>query len=173
MAGTRKSLFAGHRKGTIASDPRSESDTSNIRVLAQNLSQNLIVFRAATPDEIDAAFAAMARDRADAVMVNGDSFFARHLSQFAVLAARYRIPAIYNNRAYVLAGGLMSYGDDRTDTVRQAGIYVGRILSGEKPADLPVVQPSKFQFVMNLRTAKALGLPMPFTLRALATQVIE
>jgi putative ABC transport system substrate-binding protein len=131
------------------------------------------VLNATTIGEINAAFAMVARERPDALFVGPDGFFSSRRVQFAILAARDRIPAAYSNRNYVAAGGLMSYGTDLTDVNRQVGVYCGRILRGEKPADLPVQQQTKFQFVINLQTAKALGVQVPDKLLALADEVIE
>jgi len=130
------------------------------------------VFEAGTSREIDAAFAAIARERADALFVAPDAFFGSRRVQFATLAARNRIPATYSNRYYPEVGGLMSYGTDNSESARQVGIYAGKILDGAKPADLPVTQSSKFEFVINLQTARALGLDVPFSL-LLAAEVIE
>jgi ABC-type uncharacterized transport system substrate-binding protein len=131
------------------------------------------VLKASSSDEIDAAFAALAREPADALFVAPDAFFTSRRVQFTTLTARDRIPAAYADREIVEAGGLMSYGTDFTDMFRQVGVYVGRILKGEKPSDLPVVQASKFELVINLRTAKALHLAVPNSMQLLADEVIE
>jgi putative tryptophan/tyrosine transport system substrate-binding protein len=131
------------------------------------------VLKASTSREIEAAFATLGREPADALFVAGDGFFTSRRVQFATLAMRYAIPAVYSLREYVEAGGLMSYGSDDLDRFRQAGIYTGQILKGAKPAELPVVQSSKFEFVINLVTARALGLEVPNSIQLLADQVIE
>ena len=131
------------------------------------------VLNASTSREIDTAFATLLRERADALFVAPDAFFISRRVQFATLTARDRIPAAYADREIVEAGGLMSYGTDFTDMFRQVGVYAGRILKGEKPSDLPVVQATKFELVINLKTAKALGLDAPLQLQQLADEVIE
>jgi putative ABC transport system substrate-binding protein len=131
------------------------------------------VLNASTSEEIDTAFAGLVRERADALFVAADAFFISRRVQFATLTARDRIPAAYAEREIVEAGGLMSYGTDFTDMFRQVGVYVGRILKGEKPSDLPVVQAAKFALVINLKTAKALGIEIPISMQLLADEVIE
>jgi ABC-type uncharacterized transport system substrate-binding protein len=123
--------------------------------------------------EIDAAFALLVRKRVDALVAGTDSFFFSRRLQIATLATRHAIPAVYNAREFAEAGGLMTYGTSLVEAFRQVGIYTGRILQGAKPADLPVVQSSKFEFVINLSTARALGLDVPSTLLARADEVIE
>jgi putative ABC transport system substrate-binding protein len=122
---------------------------------------------------IDTAFAAVAEGRLAALIVDGDAVFNREHDRMAALAARYRIPSTYPARVFVDAGGLMSYANDRSESGRQTGIYVGRILKGDKPSDLPVLQPTKFELVINMKTAKALGLTVPLTLQVAADRVIE
>jgi putative tryptophan/tyrosine transport system substrate-binding protein len=127
----------------------------------------------ATPDEIDAAFASLSREPADAMLVTTSPFFATRIAQITALAAQHGLPTLYFRRDFTEAGGLISYGDDVTEGYRQMGVYVGRILMGAKAGDLPVVQPSKFELVINLKTAKALSLTVPPTLLAIADEVIE
>ena len=152
---------------------RAGRDTSDLQVAANGISQAIEFFQAGTPDELDASFEKLARAKSDAVLVTSDAFFTSRREQLVVLAARYGIPATFGSREFVAAGGLASYGANVADSHRQAGIYAGRILKGEKPADLPVMQPTKFELVLNLRTAKALGLTVPPTLLARADEVIE
>jgi len=131
------------------------------------------LYKASSSTEINAAFAAMARERPDALFVSQGPFFAARRVQLVNLASRHAIPAIYSNRASAEVGGLLSYGTDRLDWYRQAGIYVGRILKGEKAADLPVVQSTKFELVINAETARMLGVSVPPGLLAIADEVIE
>jgi putative tryptophan/tyrosine transport system substrate-binding protein len=131
------------------------------------------VFAATNNREIDTSFANLVEKRADALILGGSSLFVDRSVQLATLAAHHHLPAIYYDRRIVEVGGLMSYGSDIADAVRQAGVYVGRILKGEKPADLPVVQSTKFEFVINAQTARTLGLTIPETLLATADEVIQ
>jgi ABC-type uncharacterized transport system substrate-binding protein len=140
---------------------------------ARALGLQTTVLNASTSREIEAAFSTLVPDRADALFVAPDSFFTGRPVQFATLAAHHRVPATYTQRAFVEAGGLMSYGTDITDMWRQVGVYTGQILKGVKPADLPVAQSTKFEFVINLQTARALGLEVPNSIQLLADQVIE
>jgi putative ABC transport system substrate-binding protein len=132
-----------------------------------------LVLNASTSREIDEAFATIARERSDALFVAADAFFAGRRVQLATLAARERVPAAYWTRDVAAVGGLMSYGANAAETFRQLGIYTGRILKGENPADLPVVQSTKFEFVINLQTARLLGIEVPANLLALADEVID
>jgi len=140
---------------------------------AATLGLEVLLFNATVPDEIDAAFAAIARERCSALFIAGDGFFTSRATQFATLTARDRLPASYSNIELVEAGVMMSYGVDFADAFRVSGTYVGRILKGEKPADMPVEQPTKFELVINMRTAKALGLTVPYSMQLLADKVIE
>jgi ABC-type uncharacterized transport system substrate-binding protein len=140
---------------------------------ARVLGRQLLVLNASTPAEIDAAFAAMREKRTGALFVGGDPFFSSRVQQIVALAARDAIPAMYTNREFVEQGGLMCYGNDIADAYRRVGVYVGRILNGASPADLPIDQATKFEFVINLRTAKALGLTIPNTVLIAADEVIE
>jgi putative tryptophan/tyrosine transport system substrate-binding protein len=137
------------------------------------LGRQIQIVNASTGDEIDAAFATLAKLRAGGLLIAGDAFFTSRSVHLAMLAARYGIPASYNAPEFPAAGGLMSYGASITDAYRQTGVYTGKILKGANPADLPILQPTKFKLVINLRTAKALGLNLPDKLLALADEVIE
>ena len=150
-----------------------ESTLRAVQEAAPAIGLQTQVLNATTIGEINAAFATLARERPDALLVAGDAFFVSRAVQFTTLTARDRIPAAYSLRDYVKAGGLMSYGTDLADVSRQVGIYTGRILKGAKPADLPVVQSTKFEFVINMQTARALGLDVPLHLQQLADEVIE
>ena len=153
----------------------SASDTQlrDVQEAAPRLGVQLAVVRANTENDLDAAFATLVQHRASALLVCAAPFFNTRRQQLIVLAARHGIPAIYEWRDFAVAGGLMSYGTHLADAYRQAGVYVARILKGDKPADLPVVQSTKFEFVINLSTAKALGIDVPPTLSARADEVIE
>jgi putative ABC transport system substrate-binding protein len=140
---------------------------------AIGLKRKIQILRATNNEEIDTAFAATADERLAGLLVVSDPFFARRRNQLVALAARYKLPAIYNTREFAESGGLITYGSDFADAYRLAGNYVGKILKGTQPADLPVVQPTKFELVINLTTAKALGLTVPEQLLALADEVIE
>jgi putative ABC transport system substrate-binding protein len=152
---------------------RAESIANDVAEAARALDLQIQIFNASTSGEIDAAFAALARERVDALFVSPDSLFNSRRVQLANLAARYAIPASFAVRDYVEAGGLTSYGTDLALMYRQAGVYTGRILKGAKPADLPVEQSTKFEFVINLQTAKMLGIAVPPMLLAPADAVIE
>jgi putative tryptophan/tyrosine transport system substrate-binding protein len=156
-----------------ASASNTESTLREVQEAAPALGLNIEILNATTIGEIDAAFAALARERPDALFVGPDGFFTSRRGQFATLTAVNKIPATYSNREYVVAGGLMSYGTDLTDVFYQVGAYTGNILKGAKPADLPVVQSTKLEFVLNLQTARALGLSVPPSLLSIADDVIE
>jgi putative ABC transport system substrate-binding protein len=155
------------------SNPNVVFELSDLQNAAQTMGVQLAVQRANTESGIDAAFATLVQQRAGALLIEPDAFFVDRREQLVTLAARHAIPTIYARREHAAIGGLMSYGTNLTDAYRQAGVYVGRILKGTKPADLPVMQPTKFQLVINLKTAKALGLAVPDKLLALADEVIE
>jgi putative tryptophan/tyrosine transport system substrate-binding protein len=153
--------------------PGAETQVRDVREAAARLGMQLVVLTANTESDFDAAFANINRQRSDALLVCASPFFYRVRDQLVALAARHAVPAIYEWRDFAAVGGLMSYGTSLADSWSQAGIYTGRILKGEKPGDLPVVLPTKFEFVINLKTAKALGLTVPNTLLASADEVIE
>jgi ABC-type uncharacterized transport system substrate-binding protein len=140
---------------------------------ASSIGWQVDIVHATTSSEIDAAFAALGKNSVDAVFVSADQFFASRRVQFATLATHYRIPAIYSYRAFPEVGCLMSYGPNLPDHYRQLGVYTGRVLKGEKPVDLPVQTPTKFELVINIHTAKTLGLAIPPSLLAIADEVIE
>jgi ABC-type uncharacterized transport system substrate-binding protein len=153
--------------------PDAAREQREIEEAAHTISQRITILHASDGREIDRAFETLVGMRAGGVLVCADPFFIARREQFAALAARHAIPAIFEDRDFAIAGGLMSYGASFQDAVRQVGNYTGRILRGEKPADLPVVQPTKFELVINLKTARALGLTIPGSLLALADEVIE
>jgi putative ABC transport system substrate-binding protein len=167
------------KAATVAAlvDPRAPEREAIIlpdaRDAAAALRQKLLVLEARTVEEIDAQFAKLYQEPADAMLVTTTPFFVTRAGQIAALAARHRIPAIYGRREYAEAGGLMSYGFNFAELYREMGRYAGRILNGEKPADLPVVQPTRLELVLNLKTAKALNFEIPPLIRALADEVIE
>jgi len=150
-----------------------ESTIRDVREAAPTLGLQIQIFNAATTSEIDAAFASLARERPDALFVAPDAFFSSRAVQFATLTAINKLPASYSNREVVAVGGLMSYGTDLVDMFHQVGVYTGRILNGAKPADLPVLQSTKFDFAINLQTARALGIEVPSGLLSIADEVIE
>jgi putative ABC transport system substrate-binding protein len=153
--------------------PESARIPTDAQEAARILGQQLLILNASTPSEIDAAFATMRQRRANALFVGGDPFFSSRRQQIVALAARDAIPTMYTNREFVEEGGLISYGNDTGDAYRRAGVYVGRILNGASPADLPVDQATKFEFLINLKAAKTLGLDVPPGLSARADEVIE
>jgi putative ABC transport system substrate-binding protein len=154
-------------------DPRAEAQSKDMQEAAHAVGMQIHVLNASTPDEIETAFAGLVQLRADALMVGTGELFYRQPEQLAALAARHRMPAIYQLRLFAAAGGLMSYGASLTDAYHLAGTYTGRILKGEKPADLPVQQAVRFELVINLKTAKALGLQISTKVLALADEMIE
>jgi putative ABC transport system substrate-binding protein len=154
-------------------NPQAEIQTDELVVAGRTAGQEILVLKASNNPEIEAAFATLADRSAGAIMIGQDTFFTSQPAEFAVLAKRYAMPVMSPWRDHVAAGALISYGASITDAYRQAGVYTGRILKGEKPADLPVVQPTKFELTINLNTAKALGLPVPPSLLARADEVIE
>jgi len=153
--------------------PSAESETREAQATARALGLNLIVLNASTEHEIDVTFATLVEQHVGALVITGDAFFVSRRDKIVALAARNAVPTIYVQREFAVAGGLIGYGTNITDAYRQAGMYAGRILKGTKPSDLPVLQPTKFDLVINLKTAKALGLAVPDKLLALADEVIE
>jgi putative ABC transport system substrate-binding protein len=152
---------------------QSDRQIRDMQTVARSVGQQIIVLSASTASEIETAFATLGQQRAGGLLIIGDAFFNSRRDQLVALAARLRIPAVHFDASFTTAGGLMSYSDDRLDSWRQAGLYVGRILKGEKPAELPVLQPTKFDFVINLKTAKSLGIEFPPSFHLRATEVIE
>jgi putative tryptophan/tyrosine transport system substrate-binding protein len=150
-----------------------ETTLRDVEPAARAIGLQIEVLRASTSPEIDTAFATFARERPDALFISNDAFLNSRRVQLVQLAAHHRVPAIYSGREYSEIGGLMSYGTNIADAYRQLGVHAGRILKGAKPADLPVVQSSKFELVINHQTARMLGLTVPSTLLALADEVIE
>ena len=170
-------LVPGAARVAVLANPadaiRTESYVRDVEAAGRAIGMQIRVLNASSISEIDAAFATVVNERMDALFVVPDSFFANRRVQFATLAARHAIPASYGQRDYVEAGGLMSYGTSLADARRQVGLYTGRVLKGEKPAELPVLQPTRFELAINLTTAKALGIDVPPTLLARADEVIE
>ena len=156
-----------------ANTANAENTVRELGAAARALALQIQIFNASSESEIDAAFAALVRDGLEALFVGPDAFYNTRRVQLATLAARHAIPAVYSVREYVEAGGLMSYGTTIAEVFRQVGLYTSRILKGERPQDLPVVQATKFELVINLATAKALGLAIPPTLLARADEVVE
>jgi putative ABC transport system substrate-binding protein len=156
-----------------ANVPVADTTSRQAQEAARAIGLQLHILNASTDDEIEAAFNILARDRPDALFIPADAFFVSRRVQLATLAARYGIPAAYPTRENVEAGGLMSYGPDLSEMWRQVGVYTGQVLSGAKPADMPVIQSTKFDFVLNLKTAKTLGLEVPMTIQMTADEVVE
>ena len=175
--GLLKELMPGLARVAVLVNPADATTTvstlKDVEAAAHTIGLQIRIFNAGTGGDINAAFAALVSEGVDALFVSSNPFFLTRRVQIATLAARHAVPAIYGLRDFTEAGGLMSYGTNLTDASRQQGIYVGRILKGEKPSDLPVVQAAKFELVINLQTAKALGLEIPPTLLARADEVIE
>jgi putative ABC transport system substrate-binding protein len=154
-------------------NPQASAQFADVEAATRTFAQQVIILKASSDREIEEAFAALAQRKAGALLVSADPFFLSRRHQIVALVARHAIPAMYEWRQFAEADGLMSYGIDLIDAYRQAGVYVARILNGAKPADLPVLQPTKFEFVINLKTAKKMGLDLPAKLLALADDVIE
>jgi putative ABC transport system substrate-binding protein len=154
-------------------NPNVEVQLSDVKAAAREIDQDLLIVNASAEADLDAAFATFVKRRIDGLIVASDPMFSRHADRLAALAVRSEIPSIYDWRWMVSAGGLMSYGTNINDALHQMGIYTGQILKGTNPADLPVVQAAKFELVINLKTAKALGLTIPPSVLAVADEVIE
>jgi putative tryptophan/tyrosine transport system substrate-binding protein len=155
------------------SNAHAESQIREVQSAARASGQQIIILNASTEGELEAVFESVVKERAGAVLVGSDTFFTSEPILFVLLTARHAIPAIYPWRSHVDAGGLMSYGASLLDAYRQTGVYAGKILDGAKPADLPIIQPTKFELVINMRAAKVIGLTLPSTLLARADEVIE
>jgi ABC-type uncharacterized transport system substrate-binding protein len=155
------------------SPAQAEAQYTDVAAAARKFGQQFIILRAGTVSEIDSAVATIAQTKSSVLLVSADPLFLSRRDQLVALVTRHAIPSIYEWRQFAEAGGLMSYGIDLVDAYRQAGIYVGKILRGAKPGDLPILQPTKFEFVINLKTAKVLGLTVPNTMLVAADQVIE
>jgi putative tryptophan/tyrosine transport system substrate-binding protein len=171
----RELLPRAARIGLLENPQNANADilTKNATAAGASTGTEIVVFRASDAGAIEDAFATLARQRADALMVGADGYFFRRRVQFATLVARHGLPTIFTAREYAEAGGLMSYGTSLPEAFRMTGLYTARILKGAKPADLPVVQSTKFDFVINIPTARALGLTVPSSLLATADEVIE
>jgi putative tryptophan/tyrosine transport system substrate-binding protein len=150
-----------------------DAQAKELQAAISTLGLNLMLVKASNPLEMEDAFATLVRERVEALQIGVDPLFGNHVDQLVALAARHKVPTIYPWREFTAAGGLMNYGSSIPDAFRQVGVYTGQILKGAKPADLPVQRPTKLQFVLNLKTARALGLDVPPTLLALADEVIE
>src|SRR5439155_805973 len=153
--------------------PSAENQSRDLQAAARTLGLQLHVLHASSERDFDTVFATLAQMRAGALVIGNDPFFNSRSEQLATLSVRHAMPTIFQNREFATAGGLMSYGTNLADTYRQVGAYSGRILKGEKPADMPVQQPTKFELIINLKTAKALGIAVPLPLTGRANEVIE
>ena len=153
--------------------PAQENQLPALEQAARTIGQRLLIAKASNDEELNAAFALLVQQGIGALQVATDPYFDTRRDRIIAFAAQNRLPAVYQFREYAFAGGLVSYAPSITDAYRQAGNYTGRVLKGEKPADLPVLQPTKFDFVINLKTAKALGLTVPFGLLNAADEVID
>jgi putative ABC transport system substrate-binding protein len=174
--GLLRELRPGAARIAVLVDPKfptTERFVSEVRAAASAIGQQLIVLEVSNDHEIETAFTTLVQRGAGALLWGTGWFMLSQRERVVALAARHRIPAMYLLRDYVQAGGLMSYASSNTDAYRQAGVYAGRILKGEKPGDLPVMLPTKFELVINIKTAKALGLDIPDKLLAIADEVIE
>jgi putative ABC transport system substrate-binding protein len=169
----RELVPGAHRVAVLANSTDLSNDSTLRNLQAATAGLEIVVAEAATGREIDLAFARLAREKIDAVFVPASTFFASRRAQLVVLSARYILPAAYSRRSFVEGGGLMSYGPDIDGAIRQVGVYAGRILKGTRPADLPVMQSTKFEFAINLNTANALSLAVPSILLSTADVVIE
>jgi putative ABC transport system substrate-binding protein len=156
-----------------ANPAAADAQLRDVQDAARAIGLQIQVLKASSSREIEAALATLARERPDGLFVGADGFFSSRRVQFATLTVRHAIPTTFSNRDYVDAGGLMSYGTSLVDMSHHVGVYAGRILKGTKPSDLPVTQPTKFEFVLNMQTARALGLDVPPGLLAIADEVIE
>jgi putative tryptophan/tyrosine transport system substrate-binding protein len=154
-------------------NPNAETTTRDAQAAAGKLGKNLVVVRASTERDLDTSFVTFIHEKVEALLVESDPFFLARREQIVALAARHSMPTIYAFREFAIIGGLMSYGTSLSNAYHQAAVYVGKILNGARPADLPVIQPTSFELVVNLRTAKTLGLKVPLTLQVAADEVIE
>ena len=154
-------------------NPRFKIDTNVVQTVAQSIGLKAFLFAASSDDELEGAFAAISQRQVDGLLAVSDPFFNTSRARLVALAAKYSIPAIYHIRELAVAGGLMSYGTSLPSLYRQVGVLAAKVVKGTKPPDLPVEQPTKFEYVINLKTARALGLNLPPTLLALADEVIE